>query len=271
MSSFSLIVLLLTLTTISLFIVSMINQRQMRVRVMNQRISQFKRRALEMEELATSIEPLVESNQVVRVVNNEAISLLENVLKLSPSNAFAQMSLQAAQQRAEELRNPNLKCPTDRLMESDAAIARAQFALNEAARVVRKQQAEGKLQDAESSAMIQELSWGNYMLRIITNIAQGHRAMRRSDALRASAYYRKALEIATEGGHRDERQNQIINEIGEILNGKRQALSTTLMPETQHNPDASTPTFSELLNPTSSKKDNASDESKPANTRQSSA
>ncbi len=263
MSSFSLIVLLLTLTTVSLFVVSVINQRQMRVRVMNQRIGQFKRKAIEMEELSSSIEPLVESNQVVRAINNEAISLLENVLKLSPDNAFAQMNIQAAQQRAEELRNPNLKCPTDRLMESDAAIARAQFALNESARVVRKQQAEGKLQDAESAAMIQELAWGNFMMRIITNIAQGHKAMQRSDALRASAYYRKALEIATEGGHRDERQNQIINEIGEILNGRRRALSTTLMPETQYNPDNSTPTFAELLSPAPSKKNTESEDVNP--------
>lgn len=267
MSSFSLIVLLLTLTSVSLFIVSMINQRQMRARVVNQKINQLKRRALEMEELSAAIEPLVESNPVVRAVNAEAIAILDNVLRLAPDNAFAQMNMQAAMQRAEELSNPSLKCPTYRLMESDAAVARAQFALNEAARVVRKQQAEGKVQEAEGGAMIQELSWGNYMLRIVTNVSEGHKAMNRKDALRASAYYRKALEIATEGGHRDERQNQIINEIGEILNGKRRALSTTLMPETTNNPDETTPTFAELLNPPAKKQEEGNQAALPNSSR----
>lgn len=230
------IVLLLTVTSISLLIVSFINRRQMRVRLLNQKSSQMRRRAADLEALSASVEPLLETNKVARIVNDEAIDLLKTILRISPSNAAVQISLARAKQRAQDLSSPQHKAPTYRLLESDAAIARAQFALAEAARIIRKQQAADKLQAAEMDALLRELAWSNYMIRIISNVGQGHRAANRNDSLRAIAFYRKALEVATEAGHKDERQNQIIAEIGEIMNNRRTALSTHLMPETIHNP-----------------------------------
>lgn len=241
MSSLSTVVLLLALTSISLFLVSMINRRQMRARLINQKLNQMKRRVADLEELSATLEPLVETNRISKVVNDEAIDVINGMMRMSPGNAYFQMSLETAQQRDNELSDPHAKAPTFRLMESDAAIARSQYSLSEAARIVRKRQASEHIQVAEMDNMLRELSWANFMIKIASNIGQGHKAINRGDILRAFAYYRKALEVATEGGHKDERQTQIISEIGEILNNKRKALSPSLMPETQFNPTNDAP------------------------------
>lgn len=246
MSSFSSVIILLAITAVSLFIVSLINERQTRARVINQKLNQMKRRVGELEELSASLEPLVDDPQIPQVINDEAIHLIESMLRVAPGNAYYQMSLESAQQRGNDLSTPGRKVEIFRLMESDAAIARSQYALSEAARIIRKRQASGHLQVAEMENMLKDLSWANFMIKVTSNVAQGHKAINRGDVLRAYAYYRKALEVATEGGHKNEQQNQIINELGEILSSKRRALSPSLMPETLHNPEKGALTMDDL-------------------------
>ncbi|MFL0809000.1 MAG: hypothetical protein K6L76_01165 [Agarilytica sp.] len=246
MSSFSTIVILLTLAAASLFIVSVINQRQTRARVVSQKLSSMKRRVSDMEELVATLQPLVENPAIPKIINEEAIDLTNTMLGISPSNNYYQMTLGGLEQRAQEFSDPSKKVALYRLMESDAAIARAQYAMSEAARIVRKRQAADQIQVAEMDALLRDISWANFMVKITSNVAQGHKAVNRGDVLRAFAFYRKALEVATEAGHKDERQNQIITEIGEILSSKRRALSLSLMPETTHNPEADTPGLAEL-------------------------
>ncbi len=246
MSSFSTVIILLAITATSLFVVSLINQRQTRARLINQKLQKMKRRVSELEELSAILEPLVDDAQTPQAINEEAVDLIESMLRLAPGNAYYRMSLDTAQQRRADLATPGRKIETFRLMESDASIARSQYALSEAARIVRKRHAAGHLQEAEMENMIKDLSWANFMIKITSNVAQGHKAINRDDVLRAYSYYRKALEVATEGSYNNPKQNQIISEMGEILSGKRRALSTSLMPETMHNPTKDAPTMDKL-------------------------
>lgn len=236
MSSIAMIIIFLILTSISLFFVSLMNRRQLRSRLVKQKLGQMKRRTTELEELAAQLETLVENPRVSIVINDETIDLLEKMISLSPLNAYYAMNLEGVRQRAEELSIPGREIETFRLMESDAAIARSHYALTEAAHIIRKRQASGQIQGAEMDVMLKDLSWANFMIKISSNVGQGHKAVNRGDILRASAYYRKAIEVATEAGHKDTRQNQIIFELGEILNNKRKALSISIMPETLYNP-----------------------------------
>ncbi len=246
MSGNSILVLLLALTAIALFMVSMINQRQTRARLIQQKLSRMQRRVSELEELAATAEPLVESKAVAKVIHDEATDNIRAMVNLAPQTPLFQVSLETAERHAKELSNPTGKAPLCRMMASDAAIAQAQYALSEAARIVRKRQASGLLREAETDSLLRDLSWANYMVKVASNIGQGQTAARRGDRLRALSYYQTALEVATAERHQDERQERIISEIGELLNGKREALSRNLMPEAPHqnvpqNPPAGSP------------------------------
>lgn len=218
----------------------------MRMRLINQKLHQMKRRVTELEELSASLETLTENAKIPALVNEEAMDVIQSMLNISPTNAYHQMAMETAQQRAEDLNSPNYHAAIFRMMESDAAIARSQYALSEAARVIRKRQAADFIQVAEMDSLLRDLSWANFMIKISSNVGQGHKAINRGDILRAHAYYRKALEVATEGGHKDDRQTQIISELGEILNGKRRALSPRLMPETLYNPEKDAPMIGDI-------------------------
>ena len=237
MSNLNIVILLLGLAFASLFLVSYINGQQTRKRLINNKFNQLKRRASELVELGATIEPLLESPRILAIMNNEVIDIIEKMRQLVPSSPFIEIGLENAGERAEELASPDYKITTYRMMESDAAIARAQHGLNEAAIAIRKNQAAGQIEVSEMDMYIRELAWANLMVSVITMIGHGHKAAKRGDILRAHAFYKKALEKATQPGLQDERQNQYISEIGEILNNKRKSLSVELMPETNFNPD----------------------------------
>lgn len=223
---------MLALAAISLFAVSVINQQQVKRRVISQKLGQLKRRASEIEELAAKLESLVETPNIPKAINDEVVDIIATMQRLAPQNPYFDITMETALARSEELSDGMNKAPTYRMMESDAAIARAQYSLTEAAQIIRKRQAAGAMEVAEMESYIRDLAWANFMVKVVSHVGQGHKAASRGDIIRAHAFYRKALEVATEGNYQDERQNQLITELDEILNNKRKALSPSIMPET---------------------------------------
>ncbi len=236
MSDLTIVLISLVVACLSLVIVSYINGVQTRRRLINGKFNELKRRASELVELGAYIEPLIESPKVLIILNEEVIAIIELMRQLIPDSPFIEIGTENAQFRADELTNTSYRVETYRLMESDAAIARAQAQLNDAAIIIRQRQAKGLLEVAEMDLLIGELSWAHLMVSVVTMIGQGHKAVNRGDVLRAHAFYKKALESATLPGYKDERQNQFITEIGELMSNKRRYLSAEIMPETTFNP-----------------------------------
>ena len=236
MSDSELLIIFLALAFASLFIVSYVNRQQTRKRLVNSKFNQLKRLASDYVETGLIIESLLESPNILKVVNNEVIQIIHKMQQLNPDSPFIAIGLENAEFRRDELENPEYTMPINRAMDSDASVARAQSALTEAAKIVRNQQTHGQIELGEMEMYIRDLSWAYMMVSVITLIGQGHKATNRADILRAHAFYKKALEKATQSGHKEERQDQLISEIGEILSNRRKALSIELMPETHLNP-----------------------------------
>lgn len=238
MNSVSVLTLCLALMLFSLITVSLINRAQTRNRLINHRIQVLRRRISELEELCVSVEPLLESVIVPRLINDEVIELIQAVQKLDNGANYLELQLEQAQQLSREFNNDRRSQPLYRLMPSDAAIARAKYCLTEAARLIRKHHAHGLLQTAEMEAHIKELSWAHMMVDVISHMGHGHKAVTRGDHLAAYSYYRKAQGILINGSIDEERRHRFIREISEILKNKRVALSLELMPESDFNPEA---------------------------------
>lgn len=130
-------------------------------------------------------------------------------------------------------------------MPSDIAIVKHKHYLTEAGRLVRRHHAIGRLQGEEMESHIRELSWAHLMVDVISHVTQGHKAVNRDDPIVAYGYYRRAQNVLMSTQTPDERRHRLIRELGEILNGKRLALSVDLMPETEFNPQ-NKPNFDNL-------------------------
>ena len=241
MSTVAIIVLLLTLAVMSLFVVNFVNSRETRRRLVTQKITSLRRRIAELEEMSASLEPLLESTQIPRAINDEIIVLIETIMKLDPSNEYMKPTLEAAKALSSDLALEKRSCQLMRALSSDAQVARCKFQLNEAARLVRRNQLAGRIDALEADTFIKELSWALMMIEVITYVNQGHVSIKQNDVLKAYGYYKHAQQTLIANPHSDQRRHRLIREVSDMLTNRRKALSEDLMPETANNPSAESP------------------------------
>jgi hypothetical protein len=236
MNSIAIISLLLSLTVMSLFVVNFVNRRETRRRLITQRIFAMRRRIGELEEMAATLEPLLESTQIPRAINDEIVSQIETIMKLDPSNEFMGPNLIAAKKLSEELALEKRSYQLMRALSSDAQVARCKFQLNEAIRLVRKNQQIGRIDALEADTFIKDLSWAMMMIKVVTYVNQGHVSIKHDEALKAYGYYKHAQQVLISNPHPDQRRHRLIREVSDILAGRRRSLSEDLMPENANNP-----------------------------------
>lgn len=231
------ILLLTSLLLLSLFAVHLVNQRQEkfhRIRLQQRRL-RWQIEAL--EEVLVGVEEVMPTRAIARCINAEILHLLEQSLELEKGqNTHLETRINHVQQREEEMAQKSEQPSANRLRESDAEMARAKEALDQAARVLRRQGHQGRLEAESLSKHLQELSWTKLMVEVITYIAQGHKAVTHGDFTTSQAYYKKAQSLLISSDHPNPKRMEMIRELGEVIQGKRKALSRELMPEDDYNP-----------------------------------
>ena len=255
MSSITGVILFLVLIVFSLVVVSFANRVQTRNRLARQKVQQMRRRIDELDEICTAVEPLLENTFIPKLINDEILDLIQSIKQLDANASYIDLKLEQAQALAQTLDAGQRSQPFHRAQSSDAAIAKHKHYLNDAARVVRRHQSLGRLQNTEMDAYIRELAWAHLMVDVISHVVQGHKAVSRDDPVVAYGYYRRAQNLLMGTQLTDERRHKFIRELADILAGKRLALGTDLMPEVEFNP-VSKPNFAgvnaadiEKLNP----------------------
>ncbi len=242
MSAIEALAICLAFAFFSLVVVSYVNGRQTRARLIARQVDQLKRRVVELEEILSLIEPLVESQNIAIHLNQALIAMIERTLTLDPSSHYLEANLLTAEERLRQVQGQQSRIEMWRVQASDAAIARARYALNETGRILRKRHAQGELNDTELEQYISELAWAHMMIGVVTLVSEGHQAITRGDVLKAYAYYKNAQQLLLSSTHPDPRKNSFIKELGEIMQGKRKAISLDLMPESDYNPSADSAT-----------------------------
>lgn len=235
------IALFLILALTSLIVVSLVNRFQTRRRLVRSKVQQLRHRIAELAEICSGIEPLLDSTQVPRLINEEVIDLIRSVQRLDPEGAQMEAQLDSAQQLAEAYQRNQRQHGLNRIMPSDAKIAKHQFYLTEAGRLVRRHESLRRLSSSDLEAHLKELAWAHLTVAVVSLIAQGHRASVRGDPVVAFGFYRKAQNLLIGSAVADQRRHQMIRELGEIQNNKRQTLSPEVMPEAQQTQPSSNP------------------------------
>ena len=236
MSSLTLLVFFIALAVGSLVIVSLLNERERRQKIIRQRLQQIKILANDLEETVMAIDNLVETRAIPQLINEEIIEMLLEIKDAHPQATYLQAAYRSAISRQDRLNDESEIRHLDRLKESDKQVALAQAQLTAAGRIIRKQHASGKITLDEMNTFISELAWSHLLIEVFTFIGQGHRAINRKDILSGHAFYKKSLQLLGKSKHTSQKRHAMIKEITEMIEGKRQALSLDLMPETQLNP-----------------------------------
>jgi hypothetical protein len=236
MSSLTLLIIFIALAIGSLIVVSLLDEREKRQKVIRQRLQQIKILANDLEETVMAIDNLVETRAIPKLLNEEIIEMLIEIKDAYPQATHLQAAYRSAISRQDRLNDESEIRHLDRLKESDKQIALAQAQLNAAGRIIRKQHSSGKITIYEMNTFISELAWSHLLIEVFTLIGQGHRAINREEDLSGHAFYKKALQLLAKSKHPTPKRQVMITEITEMIEGKRKALSLDLMPETQLNP-----------------------------------
>ncbi len=250
MSVFASLILFCALAITSLIAVSWVNEREKRQRILSKKLKQMRQQVGSTEELIIEIEQMVESRAIAKLLNDEIIDMIQAMKAANPESGYLDASQQTAIARTETLNDESIPIALDRVKDSDAQIARAQKTLEEAAAILRRQQAGGKLSFEEMNAFLSELSWSHLMVEVVTHVGQGHKAQRRQDVLSSHAFYKKAQQLLMKSNHPDKRRHRFIKELSEMLANKRTAISVDIMPETHLNPEPSNTPVESATTPT---------------------
>lgn len=229
--------LLTTTLLLSLFLVHMVNRREQRQREIRLRQRRMRWRIEALEEVLIGLEEILPNRAIARCINREIERLLQEALELEGGkNTHLKTRIAHVEARAEEMDINQHQPRASRLRESDAQMARSRECLDQAARVLRRQHNQGRLEGEQLGHYLRELSWTKLMVDVVTYVGEGHKALGRGEITSAHAYYKKAQSLLIGSEHPNPQRMGIIRELGEILQGKRQALSPELMPETDYNP-----------------------------------
>lgn len=230
--------LLLTLLLLfSLLIVHLVNLREERFRQIRSRQRRLRWRIDALEEVLVGIEETLPNRAIARCINREILHLLEQMLELEEGDkTHLETRIAHVRERADEMLHNQEPNHAGRLRESDAEMARAKECLDQAAKVLRRQDNVGRLEGETLSDYLLELSWTRLMIDVVTYIAEGHKALQRGDITTSQAYYKRAQGLLIGSDHPYPQRMAMIRELGDVIQGKRKALSQALMPETDYNP-----------------------------------
>lgn len=228
----TLILILLLLILLALLVVHQTDRWTRRQRHWLLRRKRLRVQLQELEDVMQCLEDSLPSRDIPRQVNREILVLLEELRSLERVNADPwDQRIARAEEREKTWDGETHQRNVKRLHDSDHQIARTQQGLQRAGDLLRRRYNRGQLDQEELEVYLLELEWAQLMASAVSLIAQGHKTMKRSGPLNARPFYKKAQSLLVGHSHPDSRRAAMIQELGELITGQREALSHELMPE----------------------------------------
>lgn len=216
-----------------LILVNIANRRETRARLIKVKVAQIKRKIQEMEEFCLSLEPLLDTAAIPGVINDEIIATIEGVKDFSDTQLL-DVYRENALSRRESWSKGQDRVPLYRAQDSDAKMARALYYLNEASQILRNLQSKGLLESTALQEMLDDLSWSHLMVKVVTHVIEGQKVQQNGNLGKALAFYKKAQQIAIETSIADARRQQLIADLGALLDNQGKVFDSQLIPEFTH-------------------------------------
>jgi hypothetical protein len=240
MNAFSSLIILIIIATLSLSLVAYSNYLVIKRKRNNLLLEKMKVRIEDLERIVIMLDHICEKRVIAKLINEEIIEHYQLMQHINPDAGDIKAGLSNAQRRANKLSKESTHRQPNRVSKSDAQIARYTTYLDETLHILHKQHTEGKIADEDMDSFSFEIKWLQLTIKAISNIIQGHHCANEHNTLAANAFYKKAQDGLINSSHPDERRLKMIEQLTEIIHGRRQSLDGDLMPETEHNPNHST-------------------------------
>mgnify|MGYP005857712481 CR=1 FL=1 len=225
------LLILTALLAFSLFAVHQVNRWEARLRQRRLRQHRLRMTLETLEEVLVEVESTLANPDLTRSLNDEILDRLQDLLNLAGSKGnLVQTRLHHAQERQDQMARAG-NGPTRFMRESDAQVAHTKACLHKAAEVLRKRGHLGILNSSELGRYLEQLRWAELMVDVVTFLAEGHKTLRRGDIIAALAYYKKAQSLLINSDHPNEARIKIVQELDEVITGKRKDISPNLIPE----------------------------------------
>ncbi len=237
MSAFTSLTVLIIIAALAMSLVAYSNYKVEQAKRIRHRLQKLRYRAEELEDMVLALDQVCESRMICKFVNDDIIALYETMIEIDSNAGYLKAGHANAKIRSDELSQYNRERKISRICNSDAHIARLRAYINEANRIIRTQHTQGKISTTELQSFSKELEWLHLQIYVISNIVQGHKAYSKQDLLTANAFYKKAQDELMKSGLNDERRDEMIKQITDLIYGRRKSIDEELMPETEYNPE----------------------------------
>lgn len=225
------LLILTAIMALSLLAVHQVNRREERMRLRRLRQHRLRMSMETLEEVLVEVESTLANPDIARCLNEEILERLQDMLTLAGGkDNHIQTRLRHVEERQEEMTRAS-NSSTRFMRESDAQVAHTKACLHKAVEVLRKRSHQGKLNPSALDDYLEQLSWAELMVDVVTFMVEGHKTLSRGDILSALAYYKKAQSLLISSDHPNETRMKIIRELGEVIAGKRKDINPDLIPE----------------------------------------
>ncbi len=227
MSSITYLALLLGIIVVSLTASALAHYSQTKRIKKQKTLQRLRRSADHFAELAALLNKISSHKSMAAELIGMAINNYQRILQIEPDTEYASASLQNARELAQSLSRPSQPSSEDGLCNSDMEIYRTKSMLNDAEKIFRKILARGDLDQELFNEYHNELIWLYVQVEVDSLVQHGSRAKERKDKVKSLAYYQKALNVLKKSSVNDDRKQERIKLVGQLLTTKKEPAPIT--------------------------------------------
>ncbi|GAA6152645.1 hypothetical protein [Pseudoteredinibacter isoporae] len=232
--------LAVALAASSLGLLAFVNYRE-RKRVEHQlKVRQMSLAAETIEDMLNTLENLSKYRPLFCTLSEELIRRYQDLQHFDPEASNVLVRVQRAEQLLDSYKNKGNDRAINRICSSDQAIHKTERQLQEIIDILIHMFNDKLIDDKQLSPLMQELEYTQLAVEVISGVAQGHRLYNEGEFVDANSHYFHAQKLSMQSKATHPNRQRLVDELGEIINRERLALSEDLMPETLYNPERKT-------------------------------
>lgn len=227
----------LALAASSLALLAYVNYRERKQAEHALKIRQLSHAAEVLEDMLNNLEGLSHEKELFCTLAQELVRRYQKLFDFDAQANNVEVRIQRAQQLLESYQSKGNTKTINRIRPSDQAINKTERQIQEAIDTLIHMFNGKHIDDKTLGPLMRELEYTQLSVEVISGVAQGHKLYNEGEFVDANSHYFHAQKLSMQSKAKHPNRQRLIDELGEIINRERLALSEDLMPETLYNPD----------------------------------